>query len=300
MAKPNDFSSVANVPILILAGGLGTRLAEETTVKPKPMVEIGGLPILIHIMRGYYQHGFNDFVICGGHKVNEIKKFFVDYQFNIHDLELDTRTQAGGMPRAISTGAAEERWRVRVLDTGAETMTGGRVARAFDIISRDQKVENFAVTYGDGLSDVDLAAELRFHTKHKALGTVLGVKNLARYGELDIQNEEEVTGFLEKPQDRQGYISGGFFFFNAKFRKYLDPRTDLYLEREPLMKLASDGQLKVFKHGGFWAPMDTLRDKIHLQSLWDNGQAPWATWRNTNANDTVSDRSDRAAWRRAG
>ncbi len=265
-----------NVPVFILAGGLGTRLAEETTVKPKPMVEIGEVPILLHLMRWYYSFGFNDFIVCAGYLSWEIKKYFLTYQYRRNHLEIDHRSSLDAPATMLGKNKEQEKWRVRVIDTGSDCLTGGRVARAFDEVSKTDQFEDFAVTYGDGLSDVDLDAELKFHREHGKVGSVLGVRPLARFGELDVRDDNKVQSFLEKPQSRQGLINGGFFFFKKEFRaKYLKDSSDCFLEREPLAKLATDGQLMMFKHLGFWHPMDMIRDKVHLQGLWDSGKAPW-------------------------
>jgi glucose-1-phosphate cytidylyltransferase len=265
----------SKVPVFLLAGGLGTRISEETALKPKPMIEVGEIPVLVHIMRWYYSFGFNDFVVCAGYRSWEIKNYFLDYEFRRNDLQIDHRESAGLPPQSLGRSEAQERWKVRVIDTGLDTMTGGRIARAFDICQAQERFDTFAVTYGDGLCDVDLKKELEFHASHGKTGTVMGVKPTARFGELDIDAKGGVTGFLEKPESRQGLINGGFFFFQKNFRDRLSPDASLILERSPLESLAKQGQLQMFEHGGFWHPMDTLRDKIHLQGLWDSGKAPW-------------------------
>jgi glucose-1-phosphate cytidylyltransferase len=265
----------ASTPIFILAGGFGTRFSEETQYKPKPLIEIGGYPILIHIMRGYYAHGFNDFVICGGYKVSEIKKYFLNYSYWQNNLDIDYRDYPDNPVKYFGFNPELERWRVRILDTGLNALTGARVARAFDQIKSAQPIEHFGLTYGDGVTNADLSAEYDYHRHHGSLGTVLGVKNLARYGELDITKEQRVSDFLEKPESRQGYVNGGFFFFNKNFRKYLTDKNDLALEQGPLSKLARDGELRVYRHDGFWQSMDTLRDKNYLESLWEKQTAPW-------------------------
>lgn len=269
-------ASRANIPVFILAGGLGTRLAEETSLKPKPMVEVGDVPILLHIMRWYYSFGFNDFVICGGYRSWEIKNFFLSYRYRMNHLQMDYRQDQEGVLSALGKNTGEEKWRVRVIDTGQETMTGGRIARAYDIVTQTDQFTNFAVTYGDGLTDLNLDKELDFHLSHSKLGTVLGVPALARFGELDVDSNGQVSGFLEKPEEKQGLINGGFFFFKTDFRRYLQTDPNCILERNPLFQLAKDGQLMTFPHRGFWRPMDTLGDKIILQKLWDSGKAPWA------------------------
>ncbi|MGK5086844.1 sugar phosphate nucleotidyltransferase [Bdellovibrionota bacterium FG-2] len=267
-----------NVPVFILAGGLGTRISEETDLKPKPMVEIGEIPILVHIMRWYYAAGFDDFVICGGYRCWEIKNYFLNYEFRPNNLVIDHRNSGDVPPAAFGRNSAQEKWRVRVIDTGLNCMTGGRIARAFDLVSNekggDTDCSTFAVTYGDGLSDVDLVSELEFHKTHGKLGTVLGVHPAARFGEIELQAGGRVKSFAEKPQSREGYINGGFFFFRSGARKYLRAEPDCILEQGPLAKLAQDSELMMHKHDGFWQPMDTIREKQLLQGLWEKG-APW-------------------------
>jgi glucose-1-phosphate cytidylyltransferase len=271
----SSITDPAKVPVFILAGGLGTRLSEETQSKPKPMVEIGDLPILLHIMRNYYRHGFNDFVICAGYRSWEIKNYFMNYEFRDRHLEIDHRTEHDRPAKPLGNSTHQEKWRVRVVDTGLNTMTGGRVARAMDVVTADTSFEDFALTYGDGLSDANLAQELQFHMDHGKIGTVLAVHPMARFGELDISADGTVQQFSEKPQATQGRINGGFFFFKTAFRNYLSADESCILERDPLVKLASDRQLKIFPHDGFWQPMDTLRDKNQLEGLWQTGKAPW-------------------------
>ncbi len=268
-------ATTQSTPVFILAGGKGTRISEETQSLPKPMIEIGDIPVLIHLMRWYYSKGFTDFVICAGYKAWEIKQYFLNYSWRSSHVELDMRDSNAVTVRPMAVLTGHEKWRVRVIDTGLECQTGGRVARAFDVVSKVQKIDQFAVTYGDGLSDIDLGAEFDFHKKHGKIGTVLGVHPLARFGELDIVDGTKVQAFLEKPQARQGVINGGFFFFNSSFRKYLSDADECILEREPVTQLASEGELQVYKHEGFWHPMDMLRDKQALQKLWESGKAPW-------------------------
>lgn len=264
-----------NVPVFILAGGLGTRLSEETQVKPKPMVEIGEIPILVHIMRWYYAHGFDDFVVCAGYRSWEIKHFFLNYEARMNHLVIDHRTSLSTPPTSFGQRLEQERWKVRVVDTGADCQTGGRLARALDVISADQAFDDFAMTYGDGLCDVDLKDELAFHRAHGTIGTVLAVHAQQRFGVLKIDPAMKVSGFLEKPDDKQHAINGGFFFFKKAFRRYLDDGQDCVLERRPMERLVEDGGLMSFKHSGFWYSMDTLRDKTHLEDLWRSGAAPW-------------------------
>ncbi len=270
-------NSKSNVPVFILAGGMGTRLSEETIAKPKPMVEIGHLPILIHIMRRFYAFGFDDFVICAGYRSWDIKQYFLTYEARVNHMELDHRRSISQPYGVFGKNEEQERWRIRILDTGDNVMTGARVARAFDEIDRAEPIDNFALTYGDGLSDVNLAKELNYHLEHGRTGTVLGVRPQARFGELELNTEGSVTSFSEKPQGTEGIINGGFFFFNRGFRKYLSPEPECILERQPLADLAKAGELKVYNHDGFWQPMDTLRDKNLLESLWEAGKAPWVS-----------------------
>ena len=273
------------VPVLILAGGLGTRLSEETQARPKPMVEIGEMPILLHLMRSYYAHGFNDFVICAGYRAWDIKEYFLHYKFRSNHLAIDHRETQHDSAEIFGRNDTQERWRVRIIDTGLETMTGGRVARALDAITdsittdkpgdKSEKFDHFAVTYGDGLCDVNLTEELRFHEKHGKIGTMLGVTPVSRFGELNTNAEGLVEEFIEKPTFSEQQINGGFMFFKKEFRSYLSDAADCIFERKPLEKLARDRQMMLFKHKGFWQCMDTLRDKMLLQSLWDKGEAPW-------------------------
>lgn len=266
----------SKVPVFILAGGLGTRLSEETHLKPKPMIEIGEIPILLHIMRHYYAFGFNDFIICSGYRSWDIKDYFLNYRIRQNHLIIDHREELGSHPQSVGSDLGQERWRVRVFDTGLNTMTGARLARALDMVSHE-KFEDFALTYGDGLCDVNLADEYQFHKSHERIGTVLGVKPVSRYGEMGIGQSGKVLDFLEKPASKMGLINGGFFFFKKKFREYLSTKADCILERTPLENIVDDGELFTFEHQGFWQCMDTLRDKNQLQELWDTGRAPWVS-----------------------
>jgi glucose-1-phosphate cytidylyltransferase len=264
-----------NIPVFILAGGKGTRISGEGELKPKPMIEIAGTPIIVHIMRFYYRQGFNDFVLCVGHQGEYIKRYFRDYKISNNSIEIDHRYKFSKPIKTIIQNYNQEKWRIRIIDTGEDTMTGSRVALAFDLINSIKKINTFALTYGDGLSDVNLRDELLFHKKHKKIGTVLGVRNAARFGELSINNHYQVTNFVEKPKSKQGFISGGFFYFRNQFRDYLSLDQKSVLENEPLTNLAKDGNLMAYKHDGFWQCMDTLRDKNLLQRIWDQGNAPW-------------------------
>ena len=258
----------STVPVVILAGGLGTRLREETEIKPKPMVEVGGRPILWHIMKIFGSHGFNEFVVCLGYKGEIIKEFFLDYRLKSRDLTIDLRT--GGVD---SHGdSLKEDWRVNLLDTGLTTLTGGRVKRAANHIGR----RRFLMTYGDGVSDVDVRALLRFHEASGKLATITAVRPPARFGGLVIE-AGLVRSFEEKPQIGEGWINGGFMVFEPEIIDYIDGDSTI-LERDPLENLANEGQLAAFQHDRYWQCMDTVRDVISLRELWEAGSAPWKSW----------------------
>ena len=253
--------------VLILAGGKGTRIAEETTTRPKPMVEIGGRPILWHIMSIYAAHGFNDFVVACGYRGELIKEYFASYFLHHSDFAINLRD--GSRDLLMANGPD---WRVSVVDTGLETMTGGRVLRLKALVSGG----TFMVTYGDGLGSVDMKALLAFHRAHGRLATVTAVRPPARFGSLAITGDE-VREFAEKPQTGEGWINGGFFVFEPGILDYLaDDATSL--EQGPLEQVASAGQLMAFRHHGFWQPMDTVRERQLLESLWASGGAPWKVW----------------------
>ena len=253
--------------VVILAGGLGTRLAEETVIKPKPMVEIGGRPILWHIMKIYSSYGFNEFVICTGYKGYVIKEFFANYYLHTTDVTFD-----------ISKGELEihnnktEPWKVTLIDTGEETMTGGRLKR----ISQFVGGQDFCMTYGDGVSNVNIAKLVDFHRAHGKLCTVTAARPGARFGALGLEGES-VTHFQEKPLGDGGYINGGFFVVSPKCLEYIDGDSMVW-EQEPMKKLAENGQMKAFLHDDFWLPMDTVRDRQQLEGLWQTGKAPWKIW----------------------
>ena len=251
---------------VILAGGRGTRLAEATETRPKPMIEIGGQPILWHIMSIYAAHGFRDFVIACGYKSWQIKEYFRNFFYHHSDITVDL---GSGACEVINS--ASQNWRVTVMDTGLETATAGRVLR----IERALDEEAFFLTYGDGVADVDLKGLLAFHLAHGKLATVTAVHPPARFGALDLDGDR-VRTFLEKSQSAEGWINGGFFVMHKAVMRYM--REDVMLEREPLERLAADGQLMAFRHGGFWQPMDTQRDRKLLESIWAEGRAPWKVW----------------------
>jgi glucose-1-phosphate cytidylyltransferase len=264
-----DFS---DIPVMILCGGYGTRLREETEVRPKPMVEIGQRPILWHLMKLYSAHGLNDFILCLGYKGHVIKDYFLNYRAHTADLTLDL-----SVPERVHYHGTnlDENWRVTLAETGLEAQSGARVARAAAYVAGD----TFCLTYGDGLADVDIGALIRFHHSHGRIGTVTGVRPPGRFGELQVNTGNGVTEFNEKPQVTDGLINGGFFVFNRSFvEEYLEPRDSLILEQSPLQKLSRDGELMVFVHEGFWQPMDTHREMTLLQRYWSSGEAPWKIW----------------------
>lgn len=253
---------------IILAGGLGTRISEETVLKPKPMIEIGGKPILWHIMKLYSAHGVNDFVICCGYKGYLIKEYFANYFLHMSDVTFDMTHNT----MEVHDRKAEP-WKVTLVDTGDETMTGGRLRR---VASYVQGEPHFCFTYGDGVSNVDVSAEIAFHEKHGRWATITAVQPPGRYGALRLQGDT-VTEFMEKPRGDGGLINGGFFVLSPKVLGLISG-DDTVWEAEPLISLARDGQLMAFEHTGFWQPMDTLREKNQLERLWDSGRPPWKVW----------------------
>jgi len=256
------------VKVVILAGGLGTRLSEETSVKPKPMVEIGGKPILWHIMKMYSRHGLNEFIICCGYKGYVIKEYFANYFLHMSDVTFDMQAN-----RMHVHEQRAEPWKVTLVDTGDDSMTGGRLGRVADYLRNE---EAFCFTYGDGVGDIDIAATIAFHRKHGKWATLTATHPPGRFGALDIKSQQ-VVSFTEKPKGDGAMINGGFFVLSPKVLSYIEG-DDTVWEQYPLMKLTEEGQLMAFEHHGFWQPMDTLRDKYHLEKLWVNGNAPWKTW----------------------
>ena len=254
--------------VVILAGGLGTRLSEETSVKPKPMVEIGGKPILWHIMKMYSRHGLNEFIICCGYKGYVIKEYFANYFLHMSDVTFDMQAN-----RMHVHEQRAEPWKVTLVDTGDDSMTGGRLGRVADYLRNE---EAFCFTYGDGVGDIDIAATIAFHRKHGKWATLTATHPPGRFGALDIKSQQ-VVSFTEKPKGDGAMINGGFFVLSPKVLSYIEG-DDTVWEQYPLMKLTEEGQLMAFEHHGFWQPMDTLRDKYHLEKLWVNGNAPWKTW----------------------
>jgi len=257
------------IKVVILCGGFGTRLREETELKPKPMVEIGNMPILLHIMKIYAYHGFNEFILCLGYKGEVIREYF--YHYNI--LSNDFTIELGKNKIEIYPSHSENGWKVTLVDTGLKAMTGARVKR----IERYIEDDTFMLTYGDGVTDLNIRELLNFHKSHGKIGTVTGVFPPSRYGEL-LLHGNEVVAFNEKPEIHDYVINGGFFVFNKRFFNYLNENDNCILEREPLQKLAFDGELKVFHHKGFWQCMDTYRDYKYLTELWEGGRAPWVVW----------------------
>lgn len=253
---------------VILAGGLGTRLSEETSLKPKPMVEIGGMPILWHIMKSYSHHGINDFVICCGYKGYVIKEYFANYFLHQSDVTFDMRNNTMDVHHKRA-----EPWTVTLVDTGEDSMTGGRLGRVRKYIEND---EMFCFTYGDGVGDIDIGASIAFHKQHGRAATLTATYPPGRFGALDIKSGQ-VMNFKEKPKGDGAMINGGFFILSPKVLGYLGG-DDTVWEQAPLQKLAEDGELMAFEHQGFWQPMDTLRDKHLLEELWATGKAPWKKW----------------------
>ena len=254
---------------VILAGGLGTRLSEETTIKPKPMVEIGGRPILWHILKLYSAHGVHDFIICCGYKGYVIKEYFANYFLHMSDV---TFNMADNSMEVHQRNA--EPWRVTLVDTGDATMTGSRLKKVAPHLDAE---DAFYFTYGDGLSDIDLTAELAFHKAHGRWATVAAVRPPGRYGALETVGDA-VTGFAEKPRGDGGLINGGFFILSPDCLSLIGDGDEVVWEQEPLITLAQQDQLRAFEHTGFWHPMDTLRDKIYLEEHWQSGRAPWKKW----------------------
>lgn len=254
--------------VVLLAGGLGTRLSEETVLKPKPMVEIGGSPILWHIMKIYASHGFTEFVVCLGYKGYVIKEYFANYFLHQSDVTFDMKEN-----NMVIHNSQAEPWKVTLVDTGMDTMTGGRVKRVKEYLNN----EPFLLTYGDGVGSIDVKELLKFHQAGKKLLTVTAVQPSGRFGALNISDSDEVISFLEKPKGDGAWINGGFFVCQPEVLDYvLDDST--VFEKEPLENIAADGQMIAYKHSGFWRPMDTLRDKQELETLWDSGKAPWKNW----------------------
>lgn len=253
---------------VILAGGLGTRLSEETVAKPKPMVEIGTQPVLWHIMKIYYAHGIKDFIICAGYKQHMIKEYFADYALHRSDITFDFGNNTTTTHKTIQND-----WKVTVVDTGMDTMTGGRVKRIRQYLDDD---EPFCLTYGDGVADIDIKALLAHHKKMGKMATLTAVTPPARFGQLEIE-DSIIKSFAEKPHDAEGYVNGGYMVLEPEFIDLIDDDKTV-LERKPLETVAGRGELTAFTHDGFWQPMDKLYDKMMLDELWNSGKAPWKVW----------------------
>ena len=252
---------------VILAGGLGTRISEDSAIRPKPMIEIGGKPILWHIMKHYSHFGINEFIVCCGYKGYVIKEYFANYSLHLSDVTFDIANDSIEIHRKRA-----EPWRITLVDTGESSETGGRIRRVEDYVSDD-----FCMTYGDGLGAIDILRSIEFHKKHGKLATMTAVQPPGRFGSLKI-NGDVVDSFVEKPDGDGGWINGGFFVLNKGIFNYLKSDLEPW-EREPLQNLAKDGELMCFHHSGFWQPMDTLRDKNYLEALWQSGNPPWRLWK---------------------
>lgn len=254
--------------LVILAGGFGTRISEESHLKPKPMIEIGGKPILWHIMKIYAAHGINDFIVCLGYKGYVIKEYFANYFLHSSDVTFDILQNSMEVHQKNA-----EPWRVTLVDTGEESMTGGRLKRVSNYLTPG---ETFLFTYGDGVANIDITAELAFHKKHGKLATICAVQPPGRYGAI-LRNDDMVVGFEEKPAGDGAWINGGFFVLEPGVLNYIENESTIW-EGDPLKRIAYEGQLAAFEHRGFWQPMDTLRDKNQLETLWENKKAPWKIW----------------------
>jgi glucose-1-phosphate cytidylyltransferase len=258
-----------SLKVVILCGGKGTRIKAESGAYPKPLVEISGRPILWHIMKIYAHYGFNSFVLCLGYKGKMIKEYFLNYEVMENDITLEL----GGKKIQVHGPSGESDWRITFADTGQEAQTGARVKRVQKYISDDL----FMLTYGDAVADINPAKLLEFHRAHGKIGTITGIHPSSRFGEL-IVRQARVMQFTEKPQVKEGYVNGGFFVFNRRFFEYLTADEGCYLEREPLERLAADGELMVYRHEGFWQCMDTYRELTILNELWERGMPPWKVW----------------------
>lgn len=256
--------------VVILAGGLGTRISEETTIKPKPMIEIGGKPIIWHIMKIYAKHGFNEFVVCLGYKGHLIKEYFINYFLYNSDITVELEKNVVDVHFTNS-----ESFKVTLVDTGVNTNTAGRIKR----IQKHVKDETFMLTYGDGVADIDINALLKFHKENAKLATLTSIQLPGRFGNIETDNKGMVTKFQEKPEGDGVWINGGFFVLEPGIFKYLEKdMDDVQWEKKPLIDIANDKQLGAYRHKGFWKCMDAMRDKIELEELWDSGKAPWKVW----------------------
>tara|TARA_B100000963_G_C22627999_1_gene673381 strand:+ start:1915 stop:2691 length:777 start_codon:yes stop_codon:yes gene_type:complete len=256
--------------VVILAGGLGTRISEESDFKPKPLITIGTMPILWHIMKIYSHFNFNEFIICCGYKGNLIKDFFYNYTIANSDIEIDTKENSIDIIKSNV-----ENWKIKLIDTGDNVQTAGRLKRIKNFVEKDDK---FLMTYGDGLADIHLDKLIEFHNSHKSLVTLTGVSPKARFGSINLNEKMQIRGFKEKPYGESGYVNGGFFVISSKALKYINDDENIW-EQHTLPFLASENQLMCFKHEGFWQPMDTLRDQRVLNDLWRRNKAPWKVWK---------------------
>lgn len=255
--------------VVILAGGLGTRLSEETVLKPKPMVEIGGMPILWHIMKIYSSHGYNDFVICLGYKGYLVKEYFANYFLHKSDVTIDLKNNA------IQVHESEaEPWKITLVDTGDNSMTGGRIKRIQKYVNN----ETFMLTYGDGVGDIDIKSLVKYHISHGKLATVTSVQPSGRFGALDLSSDNDVRSFLEKPKGDGSWINGGYMVCESGVFDFIKDGDETVWEQEPMQNIALAGEMSAFKHHGFWRPMDTLKDKHDLNEMWNTGNSPWKIW----------------------
>ena len=255
--------------VVLLAGGLGTRLSEETVLKPKPMIEIGGMPILWHIMKTYSAHGFNDFIICLGYKGYLIKEYFANYFLHKSDVTIDLKDNS----IKVHDSQAEP-WTITLVDTGNDSMTGGRIKRIQPHVNN----ETFMLTYGDGVIDLNINELVKFHKDHGKLCTVTSVQPSGRFGALDLTEDMTVRSFLEKPKGDGSWINGGYFVCEPEVFNYITEGDATVWEQQPMQQIAQSGQMKAYKHNGFWRPMDTLKDKHDLNDMWNKGQSPWKIW----------------------
>lgn len=258
--------------VVILAGGFGTRISEESIYKPKPLIDIGGMPIIWHIMKTYSRYGFNDFIICAGYKQNCLKEYFYNYFLNHSDVTFDMKNN-----NMIVNKSNSEPWTVSVVDTGLNTMTGGRVKRIRDYVTKEDGSESFMLTYGDGVSDLNIDALVKFHNDSKKIVTLTAVMPGGRFGALNIDDSGIIGSFREKKRDDGGWINGGYMVLEPEVFDYIDG-DETMLEKEPFEKLVSEGQLNAYKHFGFWQCMDSVKDKQYLENLVAEGKAPWIKW----------------------
>jgi len=257
--------------VVILAGGYGTRISEESHLKPKPMIEIGEMPILWHIMKGYSFYGFNEFIICCGYKGYVIKEWFADYFLHMSDVTFDF---ADGNRMVVNNNVSEP-WKVTLIDTGEDSMTGYRIKKIQDYIPKN---ESFMMTYGDGVSDVNICNLVHFHEAHRKIATMTTVQPSGRFGMVDVKEDGTITEFVEKPQGDGGWINAGFMVLNYEIFRYLNEDKNLMFEKDPMIQLVREKELVAYKHYDFWQPMDTLRDKVKLNDLWKKQIAPWKVW----------------------